>query len=76
MRLIPVAPKKLIKLLGLIGYFPVRQKGSHVILENKGTRKITVVPIHNRDVGVGLLGLILREAGLSKEEYFRLLEKV
>ena len=35
-----------------------------------------VVPIHRgKDVKVGLLRAILREAGLSREEFFRLLEE-
>lgn len=75
MKLTPIEPKKLIKVLGRIGYFPVRQKGSHVILENKETRKITVVPIHNQDIGIGLLSRILHQVGLTKEDYFKLLEK-
>lgn len=73
----PIAPKDLIKVLGLLSYIPVRQKGSHVILKNTENRKITVVPIHpGKDIGVGLLSRILNEVGLSKEDYFKLLEKV
>ncbi|OIO20623.1 hypothetical protein COV61_00755 [Candidatus Micrarchaeota archaeon CG11_big_fil_rev_8_21_14_0_20_47_5] len=76
MRLTPIDANRLVKVLGLIGYFPVRQRGSHLILENQQTRKITVVPMRGKDVGVGLLGMILKEVGLSKEEYHRLLVKV
>ncbi len=77
MKLVPIEPKKLIKVLGQIGYVPVRQKGSHVILENKEKRKITVVPVHaGKDIGVGLLSRILNEVGLSKEEYFKILDSI
>lgn len=76
MKLVPIEPRKLIKVLGQIGYVPVRQKGSHVILENRETRKITVVSVHaGKDIGIGLLSRILNEIGLSKEDYFKLLEK-
>ena len=47
MKITPLEGKKLIKLLGLIGYAPVRQKGSHVILENHETKK-TVDPKNNQ----------------------------
>ncbi|MBD3397512.1 addiction module toxin, HicA family [Candidatus Micrarchaeota archaeon] len=76
MKLTPISPKKLVKVLGFLGYSQVRQKGSHIILEHKETRKITVVPMHSgQDISVGLLSMILREVGLSREEYFKLLRK-
>ena len=76
MKMAPIPHKRLIKLLVLVGYFPARQKGSHIILENPKTRKITIVPARAKDVGVGLISRILREIGLPKEDYFNLLEKV
>ncbi len=76
MKLTPISPKKLVRALGFIGYSSVRQKGSHIILEHKETRKITVVPVHSgQDISVGLLSMILREVGLSRQEYFELLKK-
>jgi len=75
MRLTPIDAKKLIKLLSLIGYFSVRQKGSHVILENRETKKVTVIPMHGKDISVGLLSVVLKEVGLSRVEYFKLLKK-
>lgn len=76
MRLTPIPGKKLIKLLGLIGYFEVRHKGSHAILEHTETKKITIVPLRSKDVGVGLLSAILREVGLSRDDYFKLLREI
>ncbi|MEK6981625.1 MAG: type II toxin-antitoxin system HicA family toxin [Candidatus Micrarchaeota archaeon] len=76
MRLTPIPGKKLIKLLNLLGYLEVRHKGSHAILENAQTKKITIVPIRSKDVGVGLILVILREVGISREEYFELLKKI
>ncbi len=75
MKLTPLSPQKLIKLLGLLGYFPARRKGSHIILENHETGRIAVVPVHSsKEIGVGLLSTILREVGISREEYFELLK--
>ena len=68
--------RRLIKLLNSLGYTPVRQKGLHLILEHRETKKITIVPIHSRDIGVGLLSMILKEVGISRERYFELLGKV
>lgn len=76
MKLTPINGNKLIKLLSLIDYHPVRQKGSHVILEHSETKKITIVPLRSKDVGVGLILTILKEVGLSRDDYFELLKKV
>lgn len=77
MKLSPVAPAKLAKILEYAGYRPVRKKGSHVIFEHEGTGRITVVPFHaSKKVGVGLLSLILREIGLPRQEYPELLKKL
>jgi predicted RNA binding protein YcfA (HicA-like mRNA interferase family) len=76
MRLTPISSQKLIKILAKIGYLPVRQKGSHLILENAELNKITVIPIHNKPLGIGLLSMILKEVGLSRDEYFKLLEEI
>ncbi len=73
MKLKPVSPEKLIKVLEKLGYNSVRQKGSHLIMENSETKKITVIPMHNRDVGKGLLRQIIKEIGIEREEFLKLL---
>ncbi|WP_456365249.1 type II toxin-antitoxin system HicA family toxin [Thermococcus sp.] len=60
-----------IKALKKVGYRPIRQKGSHVVLEGRDGRLI-VVPLHKR-LKTGLLRAIIREAGLSVEEFIELL---
>jgi len=71
----PIDPYKLIKLLSKIGFKPIRQRGSHVVLMNKqGTR--IVVPVHpGKKIKSGLIRIILTEAGLTREKYFKLLEQ-
>lgn len=61
-----------IKALKKVGYRPVRQKGSHVVLEGRDGRLI-VVPIHRR-LKTGLLRAIIREAGLDVREFIELLD--
>ncbi len=73
-KITPINPYKLIKILGKIGFKPVRQKGSHVILMNEQKVRI-VVPVHpGKKLKPGLIRTIVREAGLTREKYFKLLE--
>ena len=55
--------KDLIKLLKKNGWSVVRINGSHHVLQKYG--KTIVVPLHGKDVPVGLLNNILKEAGLK-----------
>ncbi len=61
-----------IKALKKVGYQPVRQKGSHVVLEGRDGRLI-VVPLHKR-LKTGLLRAIIREAELDVREFIELLD--
>ena len=66
--------KDVIKVLSKAGFLAVRQKGSHVILKKQtveGT-KTTVVPLH-KEVDRGTLLEIIRQTGLKKEEFLKLL---
>ncbi len=74
-RITPIDPYKLIKILTKRGFKPVRQRGSHVILMNEQRVRI-VVPVHpGKKIKPGLVRIILAEAGITKEEYFKLLEE-
>jgi predicted RNA binding protein YcfA (HicA-like mRNA interferase family) len=64
---------EVIKILTKVGFIPARQKGSHVILKTGpeiGT-KTTVVPLH-REIDRGTLLEIIRQAGITKEEFMAL----
>lgn len=54
--------KDLLKLLKKNGWRLIRINGSHHVLQ-KGEQTITV-PIHGKDVPIGLLSRILKETGL------------
>ncbi len=62
----PLKPKEMIKLLKRNGFVAVNQTGSHVKLKNKETGKQVVVPLHNKDLKIGLEKAILKEAGVKK----------
>ena len=60
--------KDLIKLLEQKGFELKRIKGSHYYYVHSESKKITVVPMHNKDLPKGTLLGILKQAGIDKEE--------
>ena len=56
---------------GKAGFDRVSQKGSHVKLRN-GDGRTVIVPLH-RELAPGTLRSILRQAGLSLDEFLSLL---
>ena len=63
--------RDVIKALGSIGFVVERQRGSHIILVKD--ERIVPVPKHDQ-IKRGLLIEIIAEAGLTKEEFLRLLK--
>ncbi len=61
-------PKKIIKILEKNGFVLDRVKGSHKIYYNEKTNKRVVVPFHKKDLPIGTLFEILRQAGISIKE--------
>lgn len=62
---------QVVKALGKVGFAQVSQRGSHVKLRS-GDRKVVVVPMHAELAG-GTLRSVLRQAGLSSDEFIDLL---
>ena len=56
-----------IRAMGRLGFHQARQRGSHVVLRHQDGRGC-VVPLH-RELKVGTLAGILRQAGVSVEEF-------
>ena len=73
MRLPALKPREVIKILKKVGFEEARQTGSHLILVNRVTKKITPVPIHGKDIKRGLLLSIIKQADLTIEEFIKLL---
>ena len=73
MKLPSIKPIKVVKALKQINFEEIRQTGSHLILANRITKKIIPVPIHNKDIKLGLLVSIIKQTGLTKEEFVKLL---
>jgi len=54
-----------------VGYEVDHQSGSHIILRHSSSRRLTV-PNH-RELARGTLRALIREAGLTKEQFTELL---
>ena len=65
--------QELVKKLAKCGYKIVRQKGSHVRLRNltSPSAKPITVPLHP-EIKIGLLHQIIKDAGLTVEEFINL----
>lgn len=74
MKLPVLSGRDVIKILKKIGFEEKRQKGSHIILakETEQGKRGVVVPNHN-EVDKGTLLEIIRQAGLTREEFLKLL---
>jgi len=74
MRLTPIRPQRLEKLLFELGFAPIRQRGSHVFYRHSDGRT-TSIPFHGgEDIGPVLLSKILKEIGLEREAYLRIVK--
>jgi len=72
-RLPSLSGEQIVKALGKAGFQVLRQKGSHIYLKHPDGRA-TVVPVHKGEsVGRGLLGIIIQDADLGREEFLKLL---
>jgi predicted RNA binding protein YcfA (HicA-like mRNA interferase family) len=64
-----VSGKAVIRALERLGFVQTRQRGSHVVLKKMPEAAIgCVVPLH-RELAVGTLRGILKQAGVSPEDF-------
>ena len=73
MRLPALTPRDMLQALKRAGFVEKRQVGSHRSLENPGNNTMVVVPLHNRDLKRGLMMAIIKDAGLTPEEFLHFL---
>lgn len=73
-RLPAVEARVLIKALRSTGFIGVRQVGSHLTLRNPQTDRVVTIPVHSgRDIAFGTLRRILKDAGIGRDEFLKLL---
>ncbi len=75
MKLPILSGSDMVKLLSKTGFQTLEQHGSHVILLKtaEGRKLKPVVPLH-RELAIGTLLSILKQAGLSREKFIELYE--
>ena len=71
MKLPVVSGEEAVKAFRKLGYEADAQHGSHIILRHSSGRRLTV-PNH-RELAKGTLRALIREAGLTKEQFAELL---
>lgn len=66
-----IKPKELVNFLLKLGFYKIRQKGSHLRLAHSDGRKVTIA-VHNKPISKGTLSAILQQAKLSKKNLSKL----
>jgi predicted RNA binding protein YcfA (HicA-like mRNA interferase family) len=71
-RLSNISGKEAIKAFQKAGWQPIGQVGSHLVMVKPGVRANLSVPQH-KELSVGTLRALIRHAGLTMEEFLKLL---
>jgi len=72
-RLPMLKARDLVRALKLLGFFIIRQSGSHIFFKHPDGRA-TIVPQHGgQDIGRGLLRAILNQIEMSPDEFMNYL---
>jgi predicted RNA binding protein YcfA (HicA-like mRNA interferase family) len=72
-RLPTVTARQLIRVLERHGWELHRTRGSHQHFVHPDRAAIVTVPVHAKDLKRGLVAGILKDAGISREEFLRTL---
>lgn len=75
-RITPISYQKLVKIFELEGFTVKRQKGDHLILTKPNISRPVVIKTSPRNVAVTHILTNLKTAGISRQRYLELLEKV
>ncbi len=70
-KLRPAKAQEVQRVLEKLGFRLLRQRGSHAVYRHEDGR-YTTVPVHRGDLPLGTLRQILRDVGLTPEEFERL----
>jgi predicted RNA binding protein YcfA (HicA-like mRNA interferase family) len=74
-RITPADWKTLVRVFELFGCQYKRKKGSHHILTCSGSRRAVVIPEYD-EIDVDIIKNNMRTAGMTREEYLELLQRV
>jgi len=65
----PAKPEEVIRVLEKLGFKKIRQSGSHAVFHHPDGRWTTVAIHKGRDIAKGMFYKILKDAGISYEEF-------
>ena len=68
-KLTPARAEEVVRVLEKLGFSRIRQSGSHAIFRHKDGRWATVPTHRGKDLERGLLRKILKDAGISVDEF-------
>ena len=72
-RLPVLRPVEVVRALERAGWQVHRQRGSHISMHKEGVPFLITVPLHRRDLPRGTLRDIIKDAGLTVQEFLELL---
>jgi predicted RNA binding protein YcfA (HicA-like mRNA interferase family) len=72
-RLPALTAREVIRALEKAGFRLVRITGSHHHLAHGDRPRLVTVPVHGGDVAAGTLRAIIRQSGMTRDEFLRLL---
>jgi predicted RNA binding protein YcfA (HicA-like mRNA interferase family) len=75
-KIIPIHYKKLIKIFEMDGFKVSRQKGDHISMTKPGCLRPLIIKSSPKLVPVTHIRTNMTTAGMSREKYFELLEKI
>ncbi len=75
-KITPIPFTRLIKIFEVDSFSIVRRKGDHIIMTKRGIKRPLVIKSSPKRVPVTHIRTNMRTAGMSRERYFQLLEKV
>jgi predicted RNA binding protein YcfA (HicA-like mRNA interferase family) len=74
-RLPVLSGRELIKILVKVDFYVHHQTGSHIVLKNTKDPSVRISVPNHKAIKRGLLGAIIEQAGLTREEFLSLIEK-
>jgi len=74
-RIRPISYRKLARVFESAGFEFDRQKGDHMVYVKEGAKRPLIIPRY-REVPVFVILNNLRSAGLTREDYFKLLKEI
>ena len=74
-RITPLPARKLRRIFELAGFTLARTEGGHFVYTKPGVKRPVVIPDYS-EVPVFVIKCNLRSAGITREDYFKLLESI